>query len=1191
MRANTPMPAAVRNSVTPSQIAAIERNGNVLVLAGAGTGKTRTLVERCVVRLLDPDNPAKLTEMLLVTFTDAAAAEMKRRIRQRLEEELSQSSTMRARIQDELAFLDRADICTLHSFCLRMVRNHFHELQLDPQLTVLTDVQRRLLMEETLDALLKKHFAGGSPFSSDVQGLLHLYGQGAEGSIHDLLLNVYEYTQTRVNPGVWLKAQQALYGTEQPEQWQAWFAEAFQQWRARWIPRLRSQPAANFRAHGFARLLQQSSAEPKIVLTTISTEDSDWEGTKGKFRNPIREFFDEAAFLNSLLDDQGEATPLREDWNWVRRPMRTLVELVSEFTQAFSQRKGVEGFVDFTDFEQFALRLLWGADGQTLTPLAEQYRRQLKWVLVDECQDINPSQDAILRALSAENRFLVGDVKQSIYRFRLADPRIFQGYQKQWARQDAGSVIALSENFRSREGLLAFVNSMFETLMQAEIGGVAYDADARLRFSEVAQRRPLSIGEPAVEFHLALKTNEVEDPENGDDPAAMVEVTDTEREARIVASRAAELRDSKFQVWNKEANCFEDVAWKHIVILLRAPSHKAETYARVFYEAGIPLQAQGSGFYDNAEILDLTNLLEFLNNPFNDVPTLAVLRSPLVGLTLNELAEIRIANKKDPFWMALKRWHEVADRNSPTFAKVDRFLAQFGRWRQMGREMTISQRLEGIIDETHYFEWLLTQDRASQRRANVERFLALAQQFDPLQRVGLQRFLRFIQMQHEGELEREPRPVDHPNAVRFMSIHQSKGLEFPVVIVPDLAKQFNLQELKGQVLIDDQLGLCPKVQPPDVNGRYPSLAHWMAAQRQKPELLGEELRLLYVAFTRAQERLILIGTATPKRAYETWPERAPRAGEEHFLISARSCLDWLGPMLCGHAADTWADSRQGEAKLFTWKTYRPAETAQFRREPELSRVADPAPLDAPAFGQLARKLEWQYPHQAAITVSAKQNATVLARVARHQTSDEAQQLFSFAPRSSISEQIRRRSQGGALSAAALGIAHHRFLHLLDFRAAKTLKALTTEADRIEAGGFLTPEERQGLDLGAILAFWQSPLGLKVLAHVRDVHREIPFTARCSPSELKGMGISLDPALGDQEFFIVRGMVDLAVILEKAIWIIDFKTDSLIATDVARATQTYAPQLKLYALALSRIYRRPVAEAWLHFFAVGETVRT
>lgn len=1174
-------------SFTPNQIRAIEQNGNVLVLAGAGTGKTRTLVERCVTRLLDAKEPSSLDEMLLVTFTEAAAAEMKRRIRQRLEEKLLASAPTRSHIEAQLTIVDRAHICTLHSFCLHLARNHFHSLQLDPQLTVLTDGQRRLLMEETLELLLRRHFQSGDPFSKAVKEMLIIYGRGAECSIQELLFQLHEYVQTRANPEAWLRTQTSLFEREEPIQWQTWFADAFRQWRERWQRDLQAQPASNSRARDFVRILgDHADAKPKLLFEIIRAEDKDWDGTRMECRKPIQNFFAEAEFLDSLIDNQGGWTPLREDWMWVRQHMLTLLELLAEFSSAFSERKRHEGFLDFNDFERFALQLLWHPDG-TLTALAKQYRQQFKWVMVDEYQDINPSQDMILRALSrdgeAANRFLVGDVKQSIYRFRLAEPRIFQDYQKQWSV--SGSVIPLSENFRSRARLLDFVNSVVGPLMRSEVGGVEYDAAARLQFADMPERRRLSQPESAVEFHLIVKEKNAAADDDEEDRGT-VDLTDAEREARIVASKLWDLCESKFQVWNKEGHYLEEITWKDVVILLRAPADKVEVYARAFHEAGIPFLAQGGGFYNSTEILDLISLLEVLDNPFNDVPILAVLRSPMVGLSLDELAEIRLAKRGEPFWIALKRWHEL-NRTSPTFSKVDGFLKQFSRWRQMARETTVSQRLERIIEETHYFEWVLMQDRATQRRANIQRFLALAQQFDPLQRLGLKRFLRFIETQREAEQEREPQPVENPNAVRLMSIHQSKGLEFPVVVLPDLGKAFNFRELGGNMLVDDELGLCPKIQPPGLSGKYPSLPFWMAVQRQRPEMLGEEMRLLYVAFTRAQDRLILLGTTTPKQAYEKWPERSARVGEQQFLLTARNYLDWLGPVLC--RSGNWSDAPEGEAELFQWRTHTSGKFPVRTRVEKTPGTRLPEALNPVEFASLIKKLEWHYPHEPATNISAKQSATVLSHLARRNAVDEAQQMFPFAPAASTPLRSRLQRRTG-LSAAEVGVAHHKFLHLMDFEAAKAYETVIAEAERMEAANFLTSEERKALDFGKVLAFWQSQLGQKVLAHSRQVHREIPFTARCSPAGLRAIGISVDPGLNEDEFFIVRGVVDLAVILEKEIWLLDFKTDGFASDDLPSMRQTYTPQLRLYAFALSRIYRRPATECYLHFLALNQTER-
>ncbi|HVV70634.1 MAG TPA: UvrD-helicase domain-containing protein, partial [Verrucomicrobiae bacterium] len=775
--------------------------------------KTHTLVERCLACLLNEEPRASLDEILMVTFTEAAAAEMRLRIRARLEAELA-ARPNDIHWQEQLASFERASISTLHGFCFKLIREHFYQLELDPQLTVLAEEEARLLANETLDALLQKHYAGEGPDATAVQQLIQSHGRGWDKPIRALILRLHNYAQTLPNPDAWTKSQIAMFERPEPETWQEWLAAGAQDWVGRWRPVLKTLAPENRVAAQGASLLASSAdvksrQELSELLANLETAAGTCpHGKKTAWLKPLEKFFDEVRFLSSLAENHGPADPLAEDWSWVRTPMLTLVRLAEEFGRAFGEAKHELGVVDFHDLEQHALRLLWDFDSNQPTAIARQWRSQLRFVFVDEYQDINAAQDKIIQALSRDgaqaNRFLVGDIKQSIYRFRLANPRIFQEYVQSWT-EPHGVAIPLVENFRSREGLLQFVNSLFSTLMRSEVGGVAYGPEAQLCFGSPGDRGALSVvsaREPCVELHLRLKGQKrgTEDEETGTELADDIrDLDEADKEARLVALRLRELHTAGHPVWDETARAFRPVGWGDMAILLRSPAGKAERYAKEFARLGVPLQVQRGGFYQSLEISDLVSLLQVLDNPLQDIPVLAVLHSPFVGVTLDELASIRLEAVKTPFWTALLRWHDARSKggDEPARRKVATFLERFARWRRLARQVSLSRCLEAVLSETHYAEWLLTQVRGEQRYANVQRLMTLAQQFDQFQRQGLFRFLRFIEAQQMAEAEPSVAQVTDQNAVRLMSIHQSKGLEFPVVVVADLGKAFNVSDLRA----------------------------------------------------------------------------------------------------------------------------------------------------------------------------------------------------------------------------------------------------------------------------------------------------------------------------------------------------------------------------------------------------------
>ncbi|HEY0548810.1 MAG TPA: UvrD-helicase domain-containing protein, partial [Verrucomicrobiae bacterium] len=630
---------------TDSQQRAIAAFGNVLVSAGAGTGKTRTVVERCL-RLIGEG--VSLENILMVTFTEAAAAEMRVRLRKALESrrdqihrsdakasEMAGARPFKEALEEQIALLDSAHISTLHSFCLQLVRDHFHELHIDPQVSVLDDTQSRPLMHETLDALLDRCYRRETEFADGVRQLIRQYGGGSDERIRALVLKLHRYSQSLPPNARWYGQQLTQLDATEPAHWRAWLSQVFVEWVDEWRPELaRCAECGNIEAcvRALARLAGRPTFESiREVLQCVFAADKELEwkrGDKGKFRAPVENFFDEALFLRSLVEPRDGRDPLLDDWNWMRGPMRALLLLTQDFTVQFTQAKRALGGVDFADLEQLSLQLLVNGQDQP-TEIARTWQEKFEHVFVDECQDINAAQDAILRAVSrdgaAPNRFLVGDVKQSIYRFRLADPKIFRGYEEAWRKGAGGQRIPLADNFRSREGILNFINPLFAALMRPSIGGVSYDGDAQLRFGNPGERAPLSSASqpgPQVELHIIHKVqaeadggfdgNGDSEESNNDGEAAKAPTEDVlaiEKEARLVAERLRKMRADKHQIWDEALKAMRGVEWGDMVVLLRSPSSRVETFAKEFSRAGVPLAAARAGFFSAIEVLDLLNLL------------------------------------------------------------------------------------------------------------------------------------------------------------------------------------------------------------------------------------------------------------------------------------------------------------------------------------------------------------------------------------------------------------------------------------------------------------------------------------------------------------------------------------------------------------------------------------------------------
>jgi len=1210
---------------TPQQRDAITGRGNLLVVAGAGTGKTHTLVARCLRFVTD--ERASLENILMVTFTEAAAAEMRARIRGELQR-LQANRPHDEHLAQQLALLDTARICTLHSFCLQLAREHFNELGLDPQFSVLDEQQTRPLVRDTLDELLEEHYAGEADSDQAIQALVRSIGRGSDGRIRELVLKLHRHSQALPDPGGWLDEQQTRFERVEPDEWRQWFLEAVVAWREESLELVAALAGEAPAVKVCHEALQSLPANPDYtdaarVLRAIhgADDEANWPfGTKGTVRKSLKDLFGGAEFFSSLLPDEQGNDPIAQDWEWVRPHMTALVSLTREFTARFAAAKRELAGVDFADLEQCALRLLREPAN------ADEWRGRLAQVFVDEYQDINAAQDAILTALSrtgeTANRFMVGDVKQSIYRFRLANPRIFGRYDERWSKRDAdGRRIPLTENFRSRAALLNFVNAVFAALMRPEVGGVTYEA---LEFGAPDERAALTrkAGDAAcVEFHLIARADEPRTQEDSEsETAAAQAIPDllaVEREARLVARRLRELKEKGHAVWDQERKCLRPVKWSDMAVLLRSPSGRTEAFAMEFSKAGVPLIAARDGFFASLEVSDLLNLLRLLDNPLQDVPLAAVLRSPLVGLSLDELAQLRVHNPAKPFWTALARFREVesleskvqspkSEVRSPESAvkspehapaalgeRIGRFFDQFHRWRELARQSSLSQCLETALAETHYEAILQAGARGAERAANARRLLDLAQQFDPYQRQGLYRFLRFVEAQEEEELDLQPEPAPAEDAVRLISVHRSKGLEFPVVALACLGTRFNERDLNEPVLLSERQGVCPKITPPHTEQNYPSLPYWVARRGERLELRGEELRLLYVAMTRARDRLILTGTTNRKAVDVKWQSGPQHPVSTPEVVGARSQLDWLLTWLPRATTDAdWQDDRKGQNSTLSWQIYEGNNKAFADEVPapfeEATCLVECSASDTALVEELKVRLSQQYRFETATLMAAKTSVSAIRRRAVEEMEAESKRVFDARVRRTAA---RRTPAIGdtRLSAAERGNAHHLFLQLVDLKRTGSEAELIAEAKELFQSGRMNVGEIAALDFAAIAAFWQSDLGQRIRADANFVRRELAFTARFKPAELAAITGESSFEL-NEDFIVVQGVADLVVLRPNDIWLVDFKTDEVASGEITVKARLYEPQLRLYSLALARIYGWPVTASWLHFLSVPQTVQ-
>lgn len=1284
---------------TREQLRAITAEGSdILVAAAAGSGKTAVLVERIIRRISDEERPLDVDRLLVATFTKAAADEMRQRIREALEQKLREQPDSR-HLRRQLALLPRASITTLHSFCLDVIRQHVQVLGLDPSFRVAAETETDLLREEAMDEIFERCYAESEP-ESDFWRLVETYsGDRSDRPLFELVARLYDFSRSHPDPDLWLQTMtDAFLHVREP----AWLKHLQKDVRLELegvLSLLEEALAIAGEPAGPAPYIPQLERESELVRQAVhAAEHGSWEDLHAAVH---RISFDRLASCRGEEYDkrkQERAKDLRDrakdafqavkeecfgrtpqqfaEENLRLHPLiRALVGLVQNFAALYEAAKRKRNVVDYADLEHYCLRLLRDPNEPgRLVPsdIALEYRERFHEVLIDEYQDTNMTQEAILELLSRPspgNRFMVGDVKQSIYRFRLAEPSLFlrkyRSFGSDPARADGGLRIDLAQNFRSRRPVIDAVNFVFRQIMSEQVGEMAYDDQAALRFGAAYYPELPDEDEGAVELLLLDRAEANRDDgigAGGDradahhaeaDPMAgaedqpgsagdeLEELETAQLEARQIAARIRRWmgEDGRpFLVWDKQLKSMRPVQFRDIVILLRATHHWAPVFLEELRLAGIPAYGESStGYFSAVEVDTVLSLLKIIDNPYQDIPLAAVLRSPICRITENELAEIRIFCRREPFYTAVRRYAEAEDGTEPKLReKLAAFLRQLERWRVEARHTGVSELIWRLYRMTGYFEFVGGLPGGAQRQANLRALYDRARQFESTSFRGLFRFLRFIERIRDsgGDLGVAGAIGEQEDVVRIMSIHKSKGLEFPVVFVAGLGKRFNRQDLNRPFLLHRELGFGPKIFDPDLRVSYPSLAHIAIRRRLNLEMLAEEMRVLYVALTRAREKLVLVGTfRDAAKEMLRWSEAASRTElglPDALLAGARCYLDWIGPALARHPDGSGAfraavgmpgesgpeesgpgvsESGEGEASgaaildpsrwrvlLASGREWREAAPARAARDETIMKAlyrAEPLfHLHSDRTDELEDRFRWVYPHAQASRWFSKTSVSELKR--RTLMEPEADQEELPVPADSVRPERRSRLLrrprflgDGKLAPTEKGILYHAVMQHVPLDLRPDGREAAAAIDRLAQEGKIPRHLAGEVDPESIAAFFRTPL-ISRLRQARDVRRELPFSFGLPASEL--YPDAREAAAG--ETIIVQGVIDCLFAEEDGYVLLDYKTDAIdgVSVTVETIRRRYETQIRWYARAVEGILRRPVKEAYLYLFSAGSLVR-
>lgn len=1264
---------------TPEQQRVIElHNSNILVSAAAGSGKTAVLVERIIRMICDGEHPADIDRLLIVTFTNAAAAEMRERIAAGIAARL-EADPGNEHIQKQSALLHNAQITTIDSFSLFLIRNHFNEIGLDPDFRVADEGEIKLLQQEVLAQLLEDAYAG--QFVPEAPEQFHACVEyfcpgGRESVLEQHILNLSRYAGSFPWPAEWLEERKNDYAagdmealvhsdygqylTERVNRTVEGCLEKLQE-----VKRLCELPDGPYmygeltdaeieqleKLTSCKDLEEQAAKVPAVTFARLpSKKDDSVDPAKRELAKAIRNS------VKDTLSDLSESyfkTPLElavEQGKACREPLRMLLDLVLEFDRRLLAAKQERHLIDFSDMEHYALQILLKREkveetGSIGTDRAEtkyrivpsdvamEYRQYLQEILIDEYQDSNLVQEYLLSAISGEeegryNRFMVGDVKQSIYKFRLARPELF--LEKYDTYQETGDLcrIDLAKNFRSRIQVVDAVNDVFSRIMSREIGGIAYDDKAALYPGAVYPAQE----DPAYGSELLLirrpEKGEREESGIGEQHAEGVGVLvdyDNVRqlEALAIAARIKQLKGS-LKVMEKSTGELRPVRYSDMVILLRTTSGWDEEFKKILEQQGIPVYITSkTGYFGALEVQELLQFLRVLDNPRQDIPLFGVMQSVFGGFTQEEIAQIRSggeghSRKRMTLYEALKEVAqsgrtveegeeisagESAGEEAELSQKADTFLQRIGHYRDLTPFTSIRDLLQRILDDYDYLNYVTALPTGSKRRANVEMLLTKASAFEKTSYFGLFHFIRYMEQLEKYDVDYGEADTLDENAdvVRIMSIHKSKGLEFPVVFVSGLSKRFNMQDANQSLIVDMDLGVAVDYVDSIRRIKNKTLRRAVLSAKMKEDNLAEELRVLYVALTRAREKLIL--TAVLDKADEKW-ELAQMTGQEKLtyldFCEAGSYMDFLLPILpkTGIAVKTLRTEDLAAEEL--GEQLRMGD----RREQlrliacgETPLTGDPEENERKLM-HLRERFAYQYPHPGLQKLYTKTTVSEL-KIAAMAEKDEAA-FHTFEEKEVVPYIPGFRREQEKVSGAVRGNAFHRVMELLDFMYVFVESGLfekcpgdyETYRKRLDAERLknrleeflqretvslrLTEEYAKAVSLPKILNFLEQELAYRMWRAQEQglLYREQPFVLGIDAKRL-------DPDLPEGEKVLIQGIIDVFFIEDGEIVLLDYKTD--VIDSMEALWNRYNVQIQYYEEALTKLMQMPVKERILYSF--------
>lgn len=1230
---------------TEEQLSAIDtRNCNLLVAAAAGSGKTAVLVERIIRIITNEENPVDIDKLLVVTFTNAAAAEMRERIASAISKALDKNPNSK-NLQKQLTLLNRANITTMHSFCLDVIKNNFHKIDLDPSFRIGDQTECTLIKAEAIEELFEDKYDNDDQEFIDLVEAFSNYK--SDENLKDLILDLYNFVMSGPWPQKWLQDSVDAFKVENIEQLN----------NSRWVKVLGESIKVELK--GYIRMMERAlniindtdGLEPYIdnfqseleeikyaylnvdnglnemykSLSRISfgrlksikkdsVFDVDAQNLVKKIRDDIKKKISDLISTTFAVTPEEMLINIKGAYPYISK----LSDIVLEFSKVFNKKKKDKNILDFNDLEHLCLKILSDSDenGNIIaSSVAVNFKDYFDEVLVDEYQDSNNVQEAIIDLVSRKhsdipNVFMVGDVKQSIYRFRQAKPELFiEKYNSYKIGEGMNRKIQLYKNFRSRKEILDSVNFIFKELMSDVVGELEYSEEESLNLGASYEDIDdgVSITGGSIEVNIIDKSGNIVIANQDEEFEIQEDMDSANLEGRVIAARIKELVSSKedkiFKVLDKETGEYRPLKYKDIVILLRATKNWAETLLDELNEAGIPVYADtGTGYFESIEIRTIMSLLKIIDNPMQDVPMLSVLKSPIMGFSAEELSDIRLFNKEKYFYENIKEIKEDGESYSDSLRKKCGYVLEcIDRWRKKAIYMPIDEFIWYLYMDTAYYGYVGAMPNGMLRQANLKILFQRAKQFEQTSFKGLFNFINFINKvtKSSGDMGSAKILGEHEDVVRIMSIHKSKGLEFPVVFLCGAGKNFNLMDLNKNILYHDDLGLGPDYIDLDKRFSINTIAKDAIKKKIKFETLSEEMRILYVACTRAKEKLIVTGSVRDiEKSIEKWVSAASLDKNiilPSEVLKGKSYLDWLGMALCQHndgqvlrdyirVSNEIAKDDDSKWTIRIWNKSELASKVKDdideEDENELSILKNEGNFKISE--EIKRRLEYEYPLVKSTTLKSNISVSELKRK-NQEENFEAEELYK--EKEIITPKFLQEVRG--ISAAEKGTALHFMMRKVDLNRISSLFQIKEQIQELYDNDFISQEELNAINPFKILKFFRSDLGMQMIKAQDNgtLYREISFYTYLDSTEIYD---DLSDKYSEEKIRL-QGIIDCFFELNNKVILLDYKTDFVLEGNEDELKEKYKKQLEYYSDAIYKMIGKKVDKKYLYSFYLEKEI--